>query len=85
MVDDKKNVVLYLTPYNPAVYEYLKSNNRYKMVEETEKMIRCFATFDNVYIMGSFDPKKCGLNEIDFMDGMHLKNSSVSKVFDEFI
>lgn len=77
LINDKKRVVLLLTPYHPVVYEYLASNDRYKMVLETEKIIRALATVDNISIMGSFDPNKCGLNEFDFLDGMHLKNSSV--------
>ena len=75
--NDKKSVVLFLTPYHPVVYKYLSNNARYKMVLETEKLLRELATIDSIRIIGSFDPNICGLSEEDFMDGMHLKNSSV--------
>lgn len=81
LINDKKRIVLFLTPYHPTVYEYLANNDRYKMVLETEKLIREFLTIDNITIIGSFNPNRCGLNEADFMDGMHLKNSSTDRLF----
>ena len=81
LINDKKGIVLFLTPYHPTVYEYLANNERYKMVLETEKLIRGLETIDNITILGSFDPNKCGLNKADFMDGMHLKNSSTDRLF----
>ena len=77
LVNDKKSVVLFLTPYHPTVYEFLANNDRYRMVLETEKLIRGLVVNDNIRIIGSFDPNKCGINEADFMDGMHLKNCSI--------
>lgn len=85
LVNEKKKVVLFLTPYHPTVYKYLNGNGRYKMVVETEKLIRGFETIEGINVIGSFQPNQCGFNAKDFMDGMHLKEKSVERLVENVI
>lgn len=62
--------------YHPQVY--LDLNNRYKVIEQTEYIVREMDTFDCFY--GSYNPEISGLNEDMFYDGMHLNETGVREI-----
>lgn len=73
-------VVLYLTPYHPIVYSYLRNNEKYKIVLDAEKFFREVADEYGVIIVGSYDPEQYGLSNEDFLDGMHMRRESVERM-----
>lgn len=74
-------VILYFPPYHPTVYEYIINNNKYKNVINAEKIFLNIAKNENIKTIGSYNPNTCGVEEEDFFDGMHLKDSGYDKVF----
>lgn len=74
-------VLIFLPPYHPYVYQYFEKNTNYKNIMEAEKFIRNLGNEKGIGIYGSYDPKKAGCYEEDFVDGMHLKRSSIGKIW----
>ena len=73
-------VVLYLTPYHPLVYSYLRDSEKYKIVLDAEKYFREVAAEYELTIVGSYDPERCGLSNEDFLDGMHMRREPVERI-----
>ncbi len=75
----KKNieVILFLPPYHPIVYDFVSKNeNKYKFIE-IENLYRGLAAKNSLKIVGSYDPGKYGLDHSYFYDGMHFKESAL--------
>lgn len=62
--------------YHPRVYFDLK--NRYKVIEQTENIVREMDNFDCFY--GSYNPELSSINDDFFYDGMHLKEAGIRKI-----
>lgn len=73
-------VELFLTPYHPLVYTYFARTEKYMRVLEAEEYFRKLAIDKRFSIVGSYDPKQCGLSSVDFTDGMHLRRESVYRI-----
>ena len=69
-----------LLPYHVTVYEYLTTNEKYKLISSVEKYITYFAREHNISIYGSYNPKSFNLNTEDFYDGMHLNRNGINKI-----
>ena len=74
------DIVLYLTPYHPIVYSFLRENEKYKIVLGAEKFFRTVAADYGIPVVGSYDPERCGLSNKDFLDGMHMRRDSVERI-----
>ena len=78
---DKVTVTLFLSPYHPETYAFLRGNVRYRIVAEVEQVYRQLADRHKLRLLGSFDPATAGLDEDDFYDAMHVKRSGIKKIF----
>lgn len=76
--DKGVQVTFFLPPYHPFVYDYLKNNEKYKMVLAAEIYFRDLAAKKEIDVYGSYDPKELGCTEEDFLDGMHMKRERIS-------
>ncbi|MBE6084913.1 MAG: hypothetical protein E7203_05505 [Selenomonas ruminantium] len=70
-------VVFYLPPYHPYVYDYLCNNPRYESVLAAQNYFVEFAHRHNIVLLGSYNPKDMHMKELDFIDGMHLRRDSL--------
>ncbi len=76
---DGVDVIFYLPPYHPYVYEYIKENKNYEMVLEVERYFRKIAEGEGIKLYGSYNPETLDCVEEDFLDGMHMKRECISK------
>lgn len=75
-------VILYLPPYHPIVYDYIVNNKKYEMVKIVESYLKKFGFENNIQIIGSYNPNIFKLESKDFYDGMHPKEKAIIKLFD---
>jgi hypothetical protein len=78
---DGVKVTLYLPPYHFRSYEVMDKTPKYKMVKDVEQYLKNFARDNDIKLVGSYDPKHLHVNEDEFLDGMHLKDTAVNKIF----
>jgi hypothetical protein len=71
-------IILFLTPYHPTVYELIK--RKYPMVLKTEDLIIEFANENKLTLFGSFNPSKIGLDKEHFYDGMHCNENGIELI-----
>lgn len=81
-MQDKK-VVFVLSPYHPALFELMRSEDRKFL--EIESKFRKIAESVGAEVIGSYDPFKAGCSSEDFYDGMHPKDKCIDKIFSRFI
>lgn len=74
-------VIFYLPPYHPIVYDYIKRNKDYEMVLEAETYFRSLAKEKGIDIYGSYDPGRMDCTEDDFLDGMHMRRRDEGKAW----
>lgn len=72
-------VIFFLPPYHPLVYDYLSKEQKYKCVLEAEQWYRDFASKKGITVIGGYNPASMGLTGKDFLDGMHTKRESVNE------
>lgn len=75
------NLIFFLAPYHPIVYDYFKINAKYKIVLQTEKYYKELAKKYNLKLLGSFNPHIFKLKNIDFYDGMHCNVNAIKTIF----
>jgi len=68
-----------LTPFHMHMYENNKNDIRVKNIFIAEDAFK--KSIHNFNIYGSFDPSKVNVNESDFLDGFHLKENAIYKIF----
>jgi hypothetical protein len=73
-------VLLFLAPYHPKVYEYIAKTGKYAQVIKSEKYFIELSKKCNVNLIGSFDPEILNLDDSYFYDGMHCKESAIEKI-----
>lgn len=74
-------VVFYLPPYHPYVYQRLVENPDYKNVFEAEEFFIDLAGKKGIDIYGAYNPALLGCTETDFSDGMHMVRRSMWKAW----
>jgi len=77
----KINVILFLPPFHPLTYDYLKNHERYKSVVGVEDYLCKIADELGIRLLGSYDPARVGLTGVDFYDFMHPKREAVENLF----
>jgi len=80
----KVEVILLLLPFHPAAYKLFNDNPRYQIVISLEKYLKDFALWNNIRVMGSYDPGRYQLTEKDFFDDTHGHEIVAKKVFQEY-
>ncbi len=70
-------VMLYLPPYSPMMYNYIESEEQYEITFRIEDRIRQMAKDRSVALYGSYDPAGCGLEMTDLYDIYHVKTEKM--------
>ncbi|MBD5484757.1 MAG: hypothetical protein HDR18_04425 [Lachnospiraceae bacterium] len=74
-------VMLYLPPYSPMMYNYIESEEQFHIAFEVEDKIRQMAADRGVVLYGSYDPAGCGLKMTDLYDIYHVKTEKMPDTF----
>lgn len=74
-------VLLILPPYHPRAYAAFSTTGPYARVPEVERWFRTLAEREGVRVVGSYDPSAVGFTEADFLDGMHARESALTRLF----
>ena len=75
-------VILVLCPWHPYLYDFLLWQEAdHQGFLQVEKWIRQYAHDNSVPLYGSYDPLQIGMEEMDFFDGLHCKDTGIKKFF----
>lgn len=74
-------VMLYLPPYSPMMYNYIESAKQYQITFQIEERIRQLAADRHISLYGSYDPAGCGLEMTDLYDIYHVKTEKMMDTF----
>lgn len=74
-------VMLYLPPYSPMMYNYIESEEQYRIAFQVEERIRQIAEDTHTALYGSYDPAGCGLEMKDLYDLYHVKTEKMMDTF----
>lgn len=74
-------VMLYLPPYSPMMYNYIESEEQFHIAFAVEDKIRQIAADRGVALYGSYDPAGCGLEMTDLYDIYHVKTEKMPDTF----
>ena len=75
-------VILVLCPWHPYLYDFLLwQEDDHQGFLQVENWIRQYAHDNQVPLYGSYDPLQLGMEEMDFFDGLHCKDSGIRKFF----
>lgn len=78
---DGVKVTIFLPPYHYKSYEIMARLPKYKMMKEVEHYLIQFSRENNIPLVGSYNPEKLPLDESDFLDGMHFRDTVIKKIF----
>ena len=74
-------VILYLPPYSPMMYNYIESEEQYHITFQVEERIKELASDKQIALYGSYDPVGCGLEMTDLYDIYHVKTEKMRDTF----
>ncbi len=74
-------VILYLPPYSPMMYNYIESEEAFQITLEVEKRVQELANERQIALYGSYDPAGCGLEMTDLYDIYHVKTEKMMDTF----
>lgn len=74
-------VILYLPPYSPMLYDYIESEDSFRITLEVETKIKEIAFEKKAALYGSYDPKESGLQMSDLYDVYHVKTEKTPDTF----
>lgn len=66
-------VILYLPPYSPMLYDYIESAEAFQITFEIEEQMKGLASVKQAALYGSYDPEGSGLAMTDLYDVYHVK------------
>lgn len=66
-------VILYLPPYSPMLYDYIESEEAFQITFEVEESMKNLALEKGIALYGSYDPEGSGLEMTDLYDLYHVK------------
>ena len=69
-----------LTPFHENIFRLKSNDNRVKNILILEQQLIESKRFFQIF--GSFNPNNIKVKESDFLDGFHLKESAIHKIFD---
>ncbi len=74
-------VILYLPPYSPMMYNYIESEEAFQITLEVEKKVKNLAVEKDLALYGSYDPAGCGLEMTDLYDVYHVKTEKTADTY----
>ena len=77
-------IVFFLSPYHPLVYQEIKKKRGPHFVIKIEEMVRSLAQQRKIPVFGSYDPSRFGFSSRDFFDGSHVHDYAVKEIFKEY-
>ncbi|RHX78287.1 hypothetical protein [Leptospira yasudae] len=79
-----KNItpVLFLSPHQHEVYQYMKKRKEGHAIDNLEVEIRKYANQRNIRIVGSYNPYFVPCGQDEFMDEHHMREVCYSRLFE---
>lgn len=74
-------VILYLPPYSPMMYNYIESEEAFQIALEVEEEVKNLAAQKGIALYGSYDPAGCGLAMTDLYDVYHVKAEKTADTY----
>ena len=74
-------VILYLPPYSPMMYNYIESEEAFQITLEVEEKVKNLAEEKGLALYGSYDPAGCGLEMTDLYDVYHVKAEKTADTY----
>lgn len=74
-------VILYLPPYSPMMYNYIESEEAFQIALEVEEKVQELAKERQIALYGSYDPAGCDLDMTDLYDIYHVKTDKMMDTF----
>lgn len=74
-------VILYLPPYSPMMYNYIESEGDFQITLEVEEKVKKLAAEKGIALYGSYDPAGCDLRMTDLYDVYHIKTEKTADTY----
>ena len=74
-------LILYLPPYSPMMYNYIESEEAFQITLEVEEKVKDLAEKKGIALYGSYDPAGCGLEMTDLYDVYHVKTEKTADTY----
>lgn len=74
-------VILYLPPYSPMMYDYIESSEQYRITLDVEEKMKELASDKGIALYGSYDPSVSGLKMCDLYDVYHVKTEKMMDTY----
>lgn len=74
-------VILYLPPYSPVMYNYIESEAAFQITLTVEERVKELAREKGIALYGSYDPAGCGLEMTDLYDVYHVKAEKTADTY----
>ena len=74
-------VILYLPPYSPMMYNYIESEEAFRITIDVEEKVKDLAEEKGIALYGSYDPAGCGLKMTDLYDVYHVKTEKTADTY----
>lgn len=74
-------VILYLPPYSPMMYNYIESEEAFRIALDVEEKVKNLAVEKGIALYGSYDPAGCGLEMTDLYDVYHVKTEKTADTY----
>lgn len=74
-------VILYLPPYSPMMYNYIESEEDFQITLDVEEKVKELAQRKGIALYGSYDPAGCGLTMTDLYDVYHVKTEKTADTY----
>lgn len=74
-------VILYLPPYSPMMYNYIESEAAFRIALTVEDRVKELAAEKGIALYGSYDPAGCGLEMADLYDVYHVKTEKTADTY----
>ena len=74
-------VILYLPPYSPMLYDYIESEEAFQITFEVEERMKNLAIEKGIALYGSYDPEGSGLEMTDLYDLYHVKTEKTPDTY----
>lgn len=74
-------VILYLPPYSPMMYDYIESEEQFRITLDVEERIQEMASKKQIALYGSYSPAGSGLEMTDLYDVYHVKTEKMPDTY----
>lgn len=74
-------VILYLPPYSPMMYDYIEAEETFRITLEVEEKMLQMASGKQIALYGSYNPEKSGLTMTDLYDVYHVKTEKMPDTY----